>query len=386
MWSLSPDIRHLNHGSFSAVPVEVQQAQDEWRKRWEANTTAFIFNDYQPALDRARQVLARFVGADEAGLVFVRNATTGVASVVRSLEPSLKPGDELLTTSQDYNAVRQTLEYTAMVTGARVVVVDVPFPMETREQVTEAVLGRINDRTKLAVIDHITSPTGVVFPIEDIVQQLEPDVPVLVDGAHAPGQVPLALDALGASWYTGNLHKWLCAPKGSAFLHTRDDKIGMTVPTVISHGWNAPLRPGGSRYQALFDWLGTDDNSPWLTVPDAIRVGDSLEPGGWPALMERNHRLALEARDLLNLRLGTAKTVPDEMVGSMATIPLPDREGADPGGIISPLNLELLDAGFETMVMNWPEWPRQLLRISAYHYNSIEEYAALADELTARAG
>ena len=127
MWALSPDIRHLNHGSFSAVPVEVQQAQDEWRKRWEANTTAFIFTDYQPALDRARQVLAGFVGADEAGLVFVRNATTGVASVLRSLEPSVTPGDELLTTSHDYNAVRQTLEYSAMVTGARVVVVDVPL-------------------------------------------------------------------------------------------------------------------------------------------------------------------------------------------------------------------------------------------------------------------
>jgi len=386
MWSLSQDLVHLNHGSFAAVPVEVQEKQSDWRARWEANTTAFILNDYQPAVDAARNALAPFVGADPQGVVFVRNATAGVASAVRSMEPLLEPGDELLTTSQDYNAIRTILEYAAARTGARVVVADTPFPVPSPDAITAAVVERVSDHTKLAVIDHITSPTGLIFPIEEIVDALEPEVPVVVDGAHAPGQVPLALNGLGASWYTGNLHKWVCAPKGAGFLHTRSDRIDMTVPTIISHGWNQPVPPDGSRYRALFDWLGTDDNSAWLTVPEALRVTGALEPDGWPGLMEKNRALSLHARDILCERLNVAAPAPDVMVGSMAAIPLPDGKGDDPGGLLSPLNYELLEAGFETMVMNWPDWPGQLLRVSAHHYNHIDEYSALAEELIARVG
>lgn len=379
-------MHHLNHGSFGAVPLEVQARQIEWRARWEANTTGFILNEYTDALDVARQELANFVGAAPAGLVFVRNASQGVASVVRTIEPQLKPGDEIVTTNQDYNAVRQTLEFSAATRGTRVVVAEVPFPIESPDQVLNSVLNAITARTRLVVIDHIASPTGLIFPIEEIVSEVEPDVPVLVDGAHGPGQVPLSLDALGASWYTGNLHKWVCAPKGSGFLHARADRIDETVPTVISHAWNTPIVDGASKYHGLFDWVGTDDMTPWLTVPDAIGVVGRMESGGWPAVMKRNHELALEARRIICDVLAIQAPAPDEMVGSLFAIRLSDRSGEDPGGLLSPLNQELLDAGFETLVMVWPEWPHQIIRISAHLYNELDEYRLIADTLSQMGG
>lgn len=386
MWSLSPGIHHLNHGSFAAVPIEVQQRQTEWRSRWEASTTAFILEQYQPALDDARDVLSRFIGADPEGVVVVRNATQGVAAVLRSIEATLRPGDELVTTSHDYNAVRQTLEYTAARRHARVVVARVPFPLDSPEQVRQAVLAAVTPRTRLVVIDHITSPTGLILPIEEIVGELEPAIPVLVDGAHGPGQVPLHLDRLGASWYTGNLHKWVCAPKGAAFLHTREDRRGETVPTVISHAWNASLPAGVNRYQALFDWTGTDDASPWFVVPDAIRVVESMEPGGWPAVMKRNHELVLAARQLVCDCLGQDLPAPDELVGSMSTVELPDSKDPISKELLSPLNQRLLDAGFETLAMLWPAWPKQVVRISAHLYNDLEEYEAFARALRTLVG
>jgi isopenicillin-N epimerase len=379
MWSLDPDLHHLNHGSFGAVPVPVQEVRAQWLRRSESRPTAFVIEELQEALDRAREEVAGFVGASLAGTVFVRNATTGVASVVRSFEPRLRPGDQLVTTSHDYNAVRQTLEFSAGRAGAEVLTASIPFPIADPAEVVEAVLGSVGPRTRLVVLDHITSPTALVFPIEELVSALEPDIPVLVDGAHGPGQVPLDLEELGASWYTGNLHKWVCAPKGAGFLHTRADRVEETFPVVISHGWNASLRDGASRYHSLFDWLGTDDFSPWLAAPDAIRTVGGLEPGGWPEIMELNHQLALAARRLLCSALGVDPPAPEIMVGSMASIPLPDLVEAAVSGGLSPLNRRLIDRGLESLVMVWPEWPRQLIRVSAHRYNTIEEYRRLAE-------
>jgi isopenicillin-N epimerase len=386
MWALDRDIRHLNHGSFGAVPVEVMEVQTEWRARWEANPTRFVTRDLVPALEEARSVLARFVGADARNLVFVRNASTGVASVVRSFESNLRAGDEVLTTSQDYNAVRQILEFAAESTGARVVVADVPIPVQDEDQVVDAIASATSDRTRLAVIDHITSPTAVIYPIERIVSALEPDIPVLVDGAHGPGQVELNLETLGASWYTGNLHKWTCAPKGAAFLHARSDRRSSTIPTVVSHGRNAALGDREDRFQLLFDWTGTDDPSPWLSVPAALDVVGALETHGWPDVMQRNHELVVGARRLIADAVGAELVAHEDMVGSMASMVLPDGVGPEPGGDLSPLMDELVDAGYETLVMNWPRWPAQVLRISAHRYNRLSEYEDLAETLSAKVG
>ena len=193
-------------------------------------------------------------------------------------------------------------------------------------------------RTKLAVIDHVTSPTALVFPIEGIVAALEPEIPVLVDGAHGPGQVAVTIDDLGASWYTGNLHKWVCTPKGAAFLHARADRIEMTVPAVISHGYNAEVEGPGDRYHELFDWLGTDDFSAWAVVPDALRLVGGLEAGDWDGVMKRNHDLVLEGRRVMAEAVVIPLPAPDEMVGSMASVLLPDATGPDPGGDLSPMH------------------------------------------------
>ena len=378
MWALDPGTRHLNHGSFGAVLNEVLDLQTAWQRRFEADPSRFVWRELQPAIDRSREAVGEFVGADPVGLAPVRNATTGVASVLRSFETLLQPGDQLLTTAHDYNAVRQILLFTAERTGAEVVVARVPFPIEDAGQVTDRVLAAVTPRTRLAVIDHVTSPTALVFPIEDIVNSLEPKVPVLVDGAHGPGQVPLSVDDLGASWYTGNLHKWVCAPKGAAFLHARADRIEMTMPAVISHGYNAIVERPEDRYHELFDWLGTDDFSAWAVVPDALRLVGGLEAGGWDAVMKRNHDLVLEGRRVIAETVALPLPAPDVMVGSMASVVLPDATGPDPGGDLSPMMDDLFDAGFSTIVMNWPKWPSQLLRISAHLHNTADDYRALA--------
>jgi isopenicillin-N epimerase len=386
MWSLSPGIHHLNHGSFGAVPITVQEARAELLRRWESATTVFVFDHYNDLVEAARRDVASFVGAPFEGFAFVRNATQGSASVVRSIEPWLGPGDEILTTTHAYNALRQTLEFSAARTGARVVAVEIPFPIDDPRRITETVVERVGPRTKLVAIDHISSPTGLVFPLGEIVARLEPAVPVLVDGAHGPGQVPLDLGRLGASWYTGNLHKWVCAPKGAGFLSTRADRIDETFPVVISHGWNTPMVGGESRYHALFDWVGTDDITPWLTAPQAISVIGGLDPGGWPGVMQRNREMALAARSILCEALGIDVPAPESMVGSMAAIPLPRGKGEVGRDLLAPLHGQLLAAGFETLVYPWPEWPEQVLRISAHLYNSLDEYADLAEAVSGLVG
>ncbi len=382
MWALDPTVTHLNHGSFGAVLEEVLALQSDWRRRFEENPTRFVMRALQPGIDASRRAVAEFVGSDPQGIVFTRNATTGVASVLRSIEHQLGPGDQILTTSHDYNAVRQILRFTAERTGVEVVVAKVRFPVDDPGQVLDAVTGAVTDNTRLALIDHVTSPTALVYPVADIVEALEPDIPVLVDGAHGPGQVALDLSHLGASWYTGNLHKWVCAPKGAAFLHSRPDRRAGTVPTVISHGFNAPIASPEERYNVLFDWLGTDDFSPWLVLPEVLRLVGDLHPEGWDGIMGDNHRLILQARRELSESVGAPLAAPESMIGAMAAIVLPDADGPDPGGELSPLMAKLDEEDFEVLAMNWPGWPSQVLRLSAHLYNRIEEYRGLGDVLT----
>jgi isopenicillin-N epimerase len=343
-----------------------------------------MVRELEPGLDAARAAVGRFVGADPDDVAFVPNATTGVNTVVRSLD--LSPGDELLTTNHVYNACRNVLHSAAERSGARVVVAAVPFPLKSADEVVDAVLANVTPRTRLALLDHVTSPTGLVFPVERIVAELSRrGVDSLVDGAHAPGMLPLDLKALGAAYYTGNFHKWTCAPKGAAMLWVRRDLQPRVRPLVTSHGANSP-RKDRTRFRLEFDWGGTDDPTPYLCVPDAIRFLGGLLPGGWPALMAHNRRTALAMRTRLAARLGVELPCPDDMIGTLAALPLPDAPTVDaaPSAYQTALQTALVERHrVQVPIVVWPAAPRRLVRISAQVYNHVGEYDRLADALFA---
>ena len=382
-WPLDESITFLNHGSFGSCPRAVLEFQREIRDRLERQPVRFFVRDLEAMLDEARARLAVFVGAAVEDLVFVPNATAGVNTVLRSLR--FAPGDELLVTDHEYNACRNALDFVAELSGAKVVVARVPFPVGSTDEIVECVLRQISVRTRLALLDHVTSQTGLVLPIARLVRALaERGVDTLVDGAHAPGMVPLHLQELGAAYYTGNCHKWLCAPKGAGFLVVRRDRQLSVRPLVISHGANS-TRADRSRFLLEFGWVGTSDPSACLTVPKAIDLVGSLLPGGWPEVMRRNRELALAARQLLGATLQIPLPCPDQMIGSLASLPIPDaRDGQLSNNplYLDPLQDRLLqEHGIEVPVIPWPAPPKRLLRISAQLYNSLPQYVRLAAAL-----
>ena len=380
-WDLDPEVVFLNHGSFGACPRIVMERQQELRARMEAQPLQFLYRDLEGLLDEARAPLAALVGCDADDLAFVPNATTGVNTVLRSL--SFAPGDELLVTDHEYNACRNALDFVAARCGAEVVVAEVPFPIDAPETVVERVLARVTDRTRLLLIDHVTSPTGVVNPVEALVSALRArGVDTLVDGAHAPGMLPLDLDALGAAYYTGNCHKWLCTPKGSALLHVRRDRQAAIRPLSISHGANSE-RHDRSRFRLEFDFCGTDDYTPFLCVPTAIAFLQGLMPGGLAGLQEHNHQLALAGRQRLCEALGAPPPAPEAMIGSLASVLLPwTDEPLDSPEALDPVQVALWDQfRIEVPVMRWPALRARMLRISPQAYNDLGQYAFLADAL-----
>ena len=384
-WSLDPAVDFLNHGAFGACPSAVLEAQSDLRAEMERQPVAFMVRRLPPLLDAARERVARFVGADPEGLVPVANATTGVNTVLRALARTLAPGDEWLVTDHAYNACRNALDFVAAETGARVVVARVPFPCASPDEALAAVVAAAGPRTRLALVDHVTSQTGLVLPIGAIVRELAArGVETLVDGAHAPGMVPLEIERLGAAFYAGNCHKWLCAPKGAGFLWLRADHRDAVRPLVVSHGLNT-RRAGRSRLHDEFDWTGTGDPTPFLAVPAALDALASMVAGGWPEVMRRNRELVLAARSVLCRALGIPAPVPESMIGSLASLPLPPSPPAQSGrprGVEDPLHEELLDRfAIEVPVFPWPEPPRRLLRISAQLHNDLAQYERLARAL-----
>ena len=385
-WDLDPDVVFLNHGSFGACPRVVLAEQQRLREELEAEPVRFLHRELEARLDTVRAELAALVGAEAADLAFVPNATTGVNTVLRSL--SFAPGDELLVTDHEYNACRNVLDFVAAGSGARVVVVPLPFPIDGPHTVVERVLGAVTERTRLLLVDHVTSPTGLVLPVAELVAALHArGVDTLVDGAHAPGMLPLDLRALGAAYYTGNCHKWLCTPKGSALLHVRKDRQARIRPLVLSHGANSK-RTDRSRFQLEFDFPGTHDPTPYLCVPAALRFLAGLLPGGIAAVQRHNHELAVVGRDLLLRVLDAPPPAPTSMLGSLAAVPLPldDRPPVGPLGL-DPLQHALFTTHrIEVPVMRWPDPPLRLLRISPQVHQSLAQHRYLAEALAVELG
>lgn len=366
-WMLDPQITYLNHGCFGARPRAVHEARLRRLAEGETRPIEWLDRTLDERLAEAKGTVGAFLGMQPADFGFVTNATGGVNAVLRSL--TFEPGDELLTTNHVYNAVRQTMRYLAERAGAKHVEASVPLPLTGPDQIVLAIERAMTDRTRLLVLDHITSPTAVIFPLRKILElSASRGIDVLVDGAHAPGMVDLDVESLGAAYYTGNLHKWVCAPEGAAFLWVRGDRQRGIHPTTISHFIDEGMA-------GEFAWQGTRDITPWLTAADSI---DWFEALGWDAVRAHNHQLAIAVQVMLSDRLGVPPSTPldGSMIGSMTTIRLPD-------GVRSFESAESFQAALydryriEVPIIDWEgTW---WVRASCQVYNRFAEYERLAD-------
>ena len=380
-WSLEQSRLFLNHGSFGACPDFVIAEQRKWQELMEQEPVRF-FEELMPGLlQSSRQALGKFLHCSPEDLAFVSNATSGVNTVLRSLQ--FERGDEILVPNHAYQACRNSIDFVARRWGAKVVEVNIPFPIEGPQTVIGLMKSAYTSKTKLVMIDTVTSPTGLLMPFKELTAYFESrGVEVLLDAAHGIGMIPLNLATLGASYVTSNCHKWLCAPKGTAFLYVREDKQKKIQPLTISHGHTYPLGET-TRFRHEFDWTGTQDISGWCALPAVIEGMADLVDGGGEGIMQHNHELAIQGRDILCDRLGIEQPCPNEMIACISTIKLP-------GEILpkekmhepDPLHHILSEKyNIQVPVWTWPSPAGRYLRISAQLYNSIEQYERLADAL-----
>lgn len=364
-WPLDDGWLTVNHGSFGAAPKAVLAAQDAWRRQLEAQPVRFMRRVLPKALRHAADRLGAFMGARGEDVAFVENATVGCNAVLRSLR--FAPGDEILVLDHGYAAVRNAARHLAERAGAAVVEVALPFPRPDADAVVACVASVLTPRTRLAVLDHITSPSALLLPLARLVAVCRAaGAAVLVDGAHGPGQVALDLPAIGADWYTGNGHKWLSTPKGCGFLWARPERQAELHPVTISHGF-------GKGFTTEFDWTGTRDPSAFLAIEAALDFHERL---GGPALRARNRALAAEATALLVRRLGTEAGGGAEFSAAMGLVRLP-LEGPGTAERALFLRERLLDAKTDAplMALGGAIW----LRLSAHAYNELADYEKLAE-------
>jgi isopenicillin-N epimerase len=371
-WLLDPAVSFLNHGSFGAVPKCVFVEQTRWRLRVEAEPVELLGRRAAGLLEESRKSVGQWLGMDANDFGFVTNATEGINAVLQSI--SLRPTEELLTTTHVYHAVRQAMKHAARRAGARYREVEIPLPVKSPEQIVELILAGVTSATRLLVVDHITSPTAIVFPIERIIAECAGrGVDVLIDGAHAPGMLPLNVPSLGAAYYAGNLHKWACAPKGCAFLWVRPDLQAGVHPVVVSHY----LGEGLARE---FGWQGTRDISGWLAVPRAIEFMSEL---GWNKVMAHNHAMAAWAHQMLCEAWSVEPVTPIDgsMLGSMATVALPPALSAISEADVAVAQQKLYDQfRVEAPLMRWGG--RTYVRPCCQVYNVPEDYQRLAAAIT----
>ena len=380
-WGLDSNTVFLNHGSFGATPIAVLDEQDRIRRLMERDPVHFVERLSHEMWQDSINELSKFLNADSGGMSFVANATTGVNTILRSL--NLSKGDEIIVPDHAYQACRNAIDFVTERSGARTVVIRIPFRIDDESDIIDPIVSAINDKTVLAMIDTVSSPTGIRMPFEKLVGLIqERGVDVLVDAAHGPGIVPLNIRKLNAAYITGNCHKWICTPKGSAFLHIRDDRREGVKPLTIGHGYSSDL-PSAEKFRMEFDWTGTRDPSPWLCIPFAISHIGGLINGGWEKIMNKNHEMAIFGRDILCEALDISPPTPDSMVSSMSSVEFPWDEDVGPAPIDGdPIHNTLFDEyRIQVPVISWPNHNRKYLRISAQIYNSKEDYEYLSDSL-----
>ncbi len=379
-WHLDQEITFLNHGSYGACPKAILEEQSTARLSLEEQPVKFFSHTLIPRMDEVRQALSTLLRTHSNNLALIPNATQGVNTVLRTYP--LQAGDEILVTNHGYNACNNAALSYAEKQGATIQFAKIPFPIECKSQVIEAVERATSSKTKLAIIDHITSPTALVTPIQELVALLnEKGIDTLVDGAHAPGQLDINLSTLSPAYYTGNCHKWLCTPKGSAFLYVREDKHQEVRPLAISHGANAPTQER-SFFRNEFDWQGTHDPTAHMVIPQTLQLMGGWFENGWDDIRKKNHQLACQARDIIATALNMEKPAPDDMLGAMAAFPLD--ASVLPGGFPNSGLQKILmdDYQIEVPVFDEPYSPIKTLRLSAQLYNDISQYEYLGHALS----
>ncbi len=380
-WWLDPAITYLNHGTVGATPRVVLETQQAWQRRIEAQPAAFLFRELmrvtadEPGAPRlllrqAADTVAEFVGARGDDLVFVDNASTGINAVLRSI--ALQPGDEIVVLDQAYGAVIKAAEFVARGAGARVVVVATPFPVQgdPTDAYVDAVEGALTPRTRVAILDHISSHTALTLPVAAMTARCKArGVPVLVDGAHAPGAIALDIASLDADWYVGNLHKWAFAPRACGFLWVAPAHRAAIHPPTISWGLDVGLAQE-------FDWTGTRDPSAMLSAPAGLAfMRDVL---GIEAMRAWNHDLVWRMAHELSARWGQPFTTPESMVGCMASVALPARIDALGESAAPALKDWLfLERRIEAQVLAIDG--HVCVRLAAQVYNDESDYERLAD-------
>lgn len=371
--------------------MPVLEAQRRYRDRMEAEPISFFVEDSDGLLDAARASLAAFLRCQVNDLVYVPNATYAVATVLTCVEGVLEPGDRLLTNSHEYPACQNNLRRTAQRTGAIIDSAELPFPVRDPGEITQRILDQVKPRTKLALLSAVTSPTGLALPIRDLVPELERrGVMVMLDAAHAPGMLTeFNLDGIGASFATANNHKWLCTPKGSAFLHVRADRQKHIRPLILSN-FAERGKPNRPQFVTDFDFIGTADYTAYFATKDAIEFMPRIVSGGWPEVMHRNHELVIRGRDILCRALNVEPPAPDSMIGCISSILLPKHEperavrlAARPSKYHDALqNILLREHKIQVPLWSVPgtaPGATRLIRISAQVYNSVAQYEYLAE-------
>ncbi|MEJ2121152.1 MAG: aminotransferase class V-fold PLP-dependent enzyme [Alphaproteobacteria bacterium] len=380
-WLLDPEVAYLNHGTVGATPKSVLDVQRDWQERIERQPAAVLAREISPlmgakprppgALRAAADRVAAFLGVKGKDLVFVDNATGGVVSVLRSFP--LGPGDEIAITDHTYGAVANVARYVAREKGAEVRIAEIPFPAPGAQAVIDAFAATLSDKTRIAVLDHVSSDTALVMPVKDMAALARArGVAVLVDGAHAPGAIPVDIAALGVDWYTANMHKWAMAPRPCGVLWAAPDRQEGLHPPVISWGLDQGML-------AEFDWVGTRDPTPWLAAPEGIAFMEEL---GIEAMQAHNHALVLEAARMLSERWGTPFEADPAMIGTMASVALPDSLSGDEATADALRDALWFEDRIEVHMARRDG--RLWVRLSAQVYNELADYERLAVAVAAR--
>ncbi len=377
LFLLYPEIVFLNHGSFGATPRAVFEKYQEWQRELERQPVEFLGRRFNDVMRAARAALAAYVHTDADNLVYVPNATTGLNIVARSL--LLKPGDEIVTTDHEYGALDRTWRFLCRKSGAVYTRVAIPLPVTTAEDFVARVWAGVTPRTRVLFLSHITSPTALTFLIQELCRRARAaGILSVIDGAHAVGQIPLDMNAIGADFYASNAHKWLCAPKGSAFLYARPETQRLVEPLVVSWGYEAD-KPSASRFVDEQEWTGTRDIAAYLATPDAIRF---CEEHHWDEVRGQCHVLARYARERITALTGLPPISPDstDWYMQMVAVPLPAIDTTKDAFGRTRLQARLMDEfNIEVPIVVWNGKP--YIRVSIQAYNTPEDVDRLVDAL-----